>query len=147
MSVMLDLCEAVQTRLQARTALAGITVIIDRQKDLAGDIAAAIAKASACIVIYPTQGGRDPSPQAGDEFFAGITVDVICTPLLQAAGAVAADDLAQDVVVALDGWSRPTAPTPGSADKLRVLTFALDPDPNYLVWQITARTRLFFPTE
>jgi hypothetical protein len=147
MSVMIDLCTAVQTLLEARDVLDGLPVIIDRQKDLRSDIDAAVAKASACIVLYPTTGTRDPSPMAGDEFQAGMVIEVVCTPLLQETGAATADDIAEDVITALDGWLRPNAPTPGSADKLRVVSFSLDPDPDYLVWQITLRTRLFFPTE
>lgn len=154
MSKLIDLAEWAKTRIEtvgalapeepeAQPALAGLPVIIERQNDIVSEIEAAVGKMSACITIYPTRGGRARRAKRGDPFSCGLFFEVYATPLLQQAGAAAADDIAEAVILAFDGVPRPGTHTGHPDDSIAVEDFELVPDKEYVVWRIQANCRLF----
>jgi hypothetical protein len=104
MSRMLDLATAIQQRLAAWPALAGIDVLLDRQLDVESLMAAKVAqgKGAASAVFWAGAANRNldtPGPLLRCRY----TVSIFARPVLRR-GSATADDLAEAAMKALHHW-------------------------------------------
>ena len=145
MSRLMDICAAVQTRIEASATLAGVPVHIDRQKDIAAEVATAVAKLSLCVVLYPTRADRASGGTSADPFRATVVAEIYASPILRAGRQpdLAADDAAEAVAAALDGWIPDGSATTHNVERVTVAAIELVPDREYLVWRVTAGASFF----
>ena len=145
MSKFVNLARAVITRIEeagavADSALAGVPVLLAKQKDLDTQIASAVGKMKVCVLVYPTTARRKVA-ELGEAFTAGVVCEVYGSPILSQ-GSAAPDDVAEAVVLALDGWMPSGSPVGNRTHpdwQMVVEEFAMLEDPDYLAWKVTAR--------
>ena len=141
MSKIITFCNEIKTRLNGLSEFAGIPVILDRQQEVASDIAKALGKMQAVIVLYPMPTKRVADPQVSDHFLMTVEIEVHTLPITSTAAAC--DDIAEDVARALDSWMRPSAPSAANDDRVVVRLLTPVPDPDYLVWRVVVSARTF----
>ena len=138
MSEALGIADAIKAKLETVPTLAGVDVIVDRQKDLAAMVSTAVGKAKGAVILILWTGGTNDDPDAsGPRLTTDFEVSVYCTPVIRKDEAPA-DDIAEAVAKALHLWTPPGGA--GDAyEKMIVRRVTNPPDPKYLVYQIDAR--------
>jgi hypothetical protein len=149
MSQFLDIADEIKTRLVAAFTdvaeayavdLAGVSVIVDRQKDIASEVNKAVGKSSgACVTILFT--GHDRQPKS-DERIANFTLTIYSRPVMLA-GAKAADDIIDRIDAALNYWQ----PESGSGGGHSFYDLDGDgsnliPDRNFLVYEMNFKVKI-----
>ena len=136
MSKPLDIADKMAARLTALTALAGVTCVVDRQKDIVAEVAKGVAKASACCVTILYQGFTNPdASQTGRPVTTHhYTVTVNARPVLAGASGMHADDALQLVSRCLHNWDA-TEATDGFSE-IHINRSSLRPDAKYLVYDM-----------
>ena len=143
MSVFLDMADAMKGRLEELAVLEGISVIVDRQKDLQAGIDLGIAKLGVCVSITFEGGAmrRDSKPVVCDPRYA---VRVWATPILAEEGQPLADDVVEAVIDGLTDWSPEARPR---CDEELVADSDLEivPHKTYLIYEMYFRTAVTIP--
>ncbi len=104
MSRMLDLATAIQQRLKAWPALAGIDVLLDRQLDVESLMAAKVAQGKgAAIAVFWAGAANRNLDTSGPLLRCRYTISIFARPVLRR-GAATADDLAEAAMKALHHW-------------------------------------------
>ena len=103
MSRMLDIADAIKTRLEAVTALAGIDVVVDRQKDIAVLIAKSVGRAKgSCITILWDGFGVPDANTSGPQVTSRYTIRTWSRPVIN--NETPADELVEEISKALHHW-------------------------------------------
>jgi hypothetical protein len=113
--------------------LAGVSVIVDRQKDLLSQINTGIAKASGCAVTVLWTGfRRTPTGERTGRYI----VRVFARPVMLD-GNYPADEIVERIDEALNDWVPPSA-SPHGHCHYRVMgeDAELVPDKNYLIYEM-----------
>lgn len=134
MSKPLDIADKMAARLTALTALAGVTCLVDRQKDIAAEVAKGVAKLGVCVsILYQGFTNPDASQTGRPVATHHYTVTVTARPVMTAAG-MHADDALQLVSRCLHNWDA-TEATDGFSE-IHINRSSLRPDAKYLVYDI-----------
>lgn len=137
----LDLSDAIATRLGDVAALAGVDIIVDRQKDLATEVNKAVAKAKGAAIVILWAGSENEDEAAGGPRLAcDYEITVVCRPVIRGE-ATPADELVEAVCKSLHHWL-PEAGGIDSYQRMIVRRVGLFPDTRLLVHQIDARITL-----
>lgn len=109
MSAFYDTADAIAARLEADALLAGVSVVVDRQRDIASELRKAIGKQTGHgILIVTWTGGTNYDDQKSEPRIAAtFTVTGFFKPVIRS-GDTAADDLIEAVCKSLHDW-RPEA--------------------------------------
>lgn len=149
MSQFLDIADDIKTRLDFvftdvaeayAVDLAGVTVIVDRQKEISSEVNKSVGKTSgACVVILFTGYDRE---RATGEKKANYSVMIYTRPVLTAGGKLA-DDIIERIDTALNYWQ------PASASGGGHTFYDLDgdganliPDRNFLVYEMNFSSKI-----
>jgi len=136
MSRVMDIAEAMATRLESRPALAGVDVIVDRQKDLVATVSKAVGKAKGSAITILWEGFGVPDPDSpGPHVRARYTIRTWSRPVL-ADAATPADVLVAEVAKALHHWIPEGVHAFG---EMTVTGGDLAPDPRWLIYEIQAQ--------
>lgn len=144
MSTPLNFAEALKAILEARPALATTPVIVEKQQDLNSAIQSAVAKMGTCILLYSASGKRPVKSCPGDPFDTAIVIEIYSKPILRGSTTITGEAAMAEVILAVDGWSHPGDVSGNAFGKTVVLAWELVPDPDYLVYRVTANQSLFF---
>jgi hypothetical protein len=142
MSKYLTIAENIKERLDQKftdeaaefeVALDGVTVIVDRQKDILTQINTAVAKASGCVVtILWTGFGRTPTGERA----ATYVLRIYSRPVLLD-GNYPADDIVERIDTVLDEWVPAGASISGHClYKMNGEGADLVPDRNFLLYEM-----------
>lgn len=136
-----DLAEAMAAHLEAHAPLAGVDVIVDRQKDIESMVAGAIEKSRGlCITIgflgFSNAADETPGPLIQPRF----AVRCWGLPILNGDDGITADFAAMEVARALHLALLDSAEH--SFERLYVEDGDLVPDASFLIYELTVRGRL-----
>lgn len=136
MSKPLDIADKMAARLTALSDLAGVTCLVDRQKDIANEVAKGVAKSSACCVTILYHGYTNPdASQTGRPVATHhYTVTISARPVLVGLTGMHADDALQLVSRCLHNWDA-TEAIDGFSE-IHINQSSLRPDAKYLVYDI-----------
>jgi hypothetical protein len=138
MSKWLDFADDIATLFGTVDALDGIDIVVDRQKDLAAEVAKATGKAKGAAVVILWAGADNEDPACdGPRMRADYEISIYCKPVLRGDQSPA-DDIAEAVASALHHW-QPDGVSVAAYERMTVSRVAMVPDPKYLVYQIDAR--------
>lgn len=143
MSAWLDVAEDMARRLRGINALTGVEVIVDRQKDVRAAIAVAVAKATGCAITILWTGAQNKDTRAEYTYRSGgsYTLRVWAKPII-AGRETPADDVAEAVATALQGWIPCGEESPNKRDrKVEVGDIDMVPDRDFLIYEIPASVR------
>jgi hypothetical protein len=103
MSRMLDIADAIKTRLESRAALEEIPVVVDRQKDIAVLIAKSVgrSKGSCITILWDGFGVPDPNT-SGPQVTSRYTLRTWSRPVIN--NETPADELVEEICKALHHW-------------------------------------------
>lgn len=134
MSRALDIADRMAARLTAADALSGVTCLVDRQKDIATEVAKSVAKASGSCLVITYEGFSNPdSNQSGKpRVVRRYTATIFSRPVL-ADGQLAADVL-ETAALILHNWE-PDPATDGFAE-IRVASGDYRPDSKFLLYDL-----------
>lgn len=137
--------EEIATRLRSLSALQGVDVIVDRQKDISTIVAQGVAKAKGALVAVLWAGGKQVSgnPLVMEAIFE---IRTYCVPTIRGEN-LAADDLLAAMIPALHEWQADT--TAHCVWEFQVSgDLDLVPDKRFLFYffPVTGRVRLTKPT-
>jgi hypothetical protein len=142
MSRYLTIAEDIKARLDEKftdeagefaVALAGVTVIVDRQKDILTMVNTSVTKATGCVVTVLWTGfGRAPT----GERTATYVLRVYSRPVLLE-GNYPADDIVERIATVLDEWVPAAASSTGHCHyKMNGEGADLVPDRNFLLYEM-----------
>lgn len=137
MSLALDIADKMAARLTALTStLAGVTCLVDRQKDIAVEVAKAVAKTSACAVtiLYEGYANPDASRSGRPVVSRRYTASVWARPVLAGTTGKHADDVLETVSQSLHNWDPVEATDLFS--EIHITRAALRPDARFLIYDI-----------
>lgn len=101
MSKFYDSCDAIAALLGAVPLLAGVPIVVDRQKDVASALKTAIGKQAGCIIIIAWAGANNDDLSAdGPRFASRFTATLMSKPVIRRDEA-AADDIVEAMATAL----------------------------------------------
>jgi hypothetical protein len=103
MSRMLDIADAIKTRLESRAALEEIPVVVDRQKDISVLIAKSVgrSKGSCITILWDGFGVPDPNT-SGPQVTSRYTLRTWSRPVIN--NETPADELVEEICKALHHW-------------------------------------------
>lgn len=124
MSAFYAAADAIAARLGADALLAGVPVVVDRQRDIASELRKAIGKQTGQgILIVTWTGGTNYDEQKSDPRIAAtFTVTGFFKPVIRA-GYTAADDIIEAVCKSLHDW----LPEAGGHFHSRLVVKGVDP--------------------
>jgi hypothetical protein len=138
MSRMLDIAEAIKTRLEGRAALAEVPVLVDRQKDVATKVAAAVGRAAGSLITILWEGFTVPDPNtSGPQVTSRYTLRTYSRPVISTE--TPADELVQEICKALHHW------IPEGVHSFGEVTIGggdFVPDAKFLIYEIDAEVTL-----
>lgn len=137
-SIIMDLADGIVGHLSAEDAgaiLLAVPFSPWRQQDIATEIRNKVAKQSACGLVYPLAASRDAT--AGKAYDLTIRIDIYSNKILPHDKPPAAD-IAEAVAKRIDRWM--PADTFHGHERIHVTSMSLQPDDNYVVWQVEAMT-------
>jgi hypothetical protein len=138
MSRMLDIADAIKARLESRPGLAGIDVVVDRQKDIAVLIAKSTGRAKgSCITILFEGFGVPDRNTSGPQVTARYTLRTWSRPVIN--NETPADELVEEIARALHHWIPEGTHAFG---EMAVTGGDFVPDPKWLVYEIEAEVTL-----
>lgn len=138
MSKFYDIADAIAARLQSVPALSGISVVVDRQRDIASELRKAIGKQSGCLILITWVSASNEDHTAdGPRFASKYTVTLFSKPVIRA-GETPADDVIEAVITALHDH-RFSATDPYSS---RLVVTGVDPVPHdeLLIYRLNLTT-------
>ncbi|TVP80459.1 MAG: hypothetical protein EA353_03820 [Puniceicoccaceae bacterium] len=118
--------------------LAGVTLLVDRQKDLENEISQAVAKANgAALLIEPVSG--TPTDPGGKtlQFENRYTLSLWSLPLLRQDDAYTASQRIVAVMAAVQHFKPGQNPFP--THRLEITGWQIEPDEQFLIYAITAQ--------
>jgi hypothetical protein len=132
--------EALAAYLETVLALAGIDVVVARQKDLLASVELAAGKAAGTCVVVAWLGGSNANRSAATLVMGGrYSVSVWALPIATAQ-TVPVDAIVEAAAAAVHGWEgEPTYNRP--ARRLEVTDVSLVPDERFLVYEILCETK------
>lgn len=142
MSLALDIADLMAARLNAANVnggqLAGVTTLVDRQKDIAAEVAKRVAQAGAAVVTILWEGFSNPDARRSGNISVvrRYTATIYAKPVLREAGELTADDIAERAARLLHDWD------PEAEDELpgfiavRVVSCDLRPDTKHLIYDL-----------
>jgi hypothetical protein len=145
MSSMLDAADAIKARLEAQATLAGVDVIVDRQKDILSAVAAAIGKTKGNAITILWEGFGVPDPNtSGPRILSRYSIRTWSMPVVERARKAPGDVILADTIVvsickALHHWMPTEAHIFG---EMTVTGGDLVPDPRWLSYEINAEIQL-----
>lgn len=145
MSAWMTMADAVKTRLESLAALAGVDVVVDRQKSISSMVAAAVGKAKgACVTILFD--GAELTDDSGLATRPRFIIRLYAKPVIRDNDpeAVPADDILEAMLPALHHWSPKTRPT--CYDLMEISNPpAMLPDSKWLIYQFELTGRATLP--
>jgi hypothetical protein len=141
MSRSLDIADLIKARLEAVSALAGIDVVVDRQRNITALIASAVGKAKGNCITILYEGFSVPDPNsAGPRLLVRYTIRDYCRPILEKAtkgdrDAIYADEVIEEIAKSLHHWVPEHAHSFG---EMTVTGGDLVPDPRWLIYELEA---------
>lgn len=86
--------------------LAGIPVVVDRQKDIAAEVAKKVAMAKAVVVVITYEGFSNPDERmtGGVTVTRRYSVTIYARPILAEVDAIPADDVVEYVTRRIHNW-------------------------------------------
>lgn len=142
MSSALDIADAIKTRLEGSAGLAGIEILVDRQKDIAATVALKVGKLGNCVVILWQGHAVRDADASGPALDLNYTVSVYSRPVL-APNATPADEIMQAVIQRLWHWVPETVHSHGEA---RIGGGGLVPDGKFLIYDCDVTVPVFLTT-
>lgn len=145
MSAMLHVADAIKERLENTPALAGVGVVVDRQKDVYSAVAAAVNKSGGNGVTILWEGFSVPDTNtAGPRILSRYSIRTWSLPVVERArkapGKVLfADDLVTAILKSLHHWNPTDLHNYG---EMTVTGGDLVPDPRWLSYEINAELQL-----
>lgn len=137
MSAFLDKADEIKTRLETVEALEGIDILVDRQKDIKGDFAKAIAKKKGAAIIIFFQGYETHEEKVQESH---VTSDFVITiwskPILQK-DQVSAGDILSEVHQSLHAWQHSSS----CRDLADVSRGRLVPNKSYLIYEVRTKIK------
>ena len=139
MSRVMDIADAMATRLESQAALAGVDVIVDRQKDLAETLKKSVAKAKGSAITILWEGFDVPDVNtSGPQIRSRYTLRTWSRPVL-ADGNTPADELVTAICKALHHW------IPEGLHSFGEMTITggdFTPDTKWLIYEVEAQVML-----
>jgi hypothetical protein len=142
MSKHLDIADEIKVRLDesfADTPLEGVTVVVDRQKDILTEITKNVAKVTGCVVTVLWTGF---SRTATGERRGNYMLRVYSRPILLA-GNLPADDLVEKIDEVLNEWI-PASSSPNQHCHYKMVGEGADmaPDKNFLLYEMPFNVKI-----
>lgn len=136
MSKALDIAGRMASRLAAVSQLAGVPCLVERQKNLAAQIASSIGKASACciVILYDGFSNSDHSASGRPTVTRRYTVSVFSTPVLAGSTGKLADDVLELAANCLHNWE-PVEATDFFSE-IHVAGGDFRPDKSFLIYDL-----------
>jgi hypothetical protein len=135
----MDIADAIKARLEAQAALAGVDVIVDRQKDLAAILAKSVGKAKGSAITILWEGFDVPdSNTSGPHIRSRYTLRTWSRPVL-AQENTPADELVTAICTALHHW------IPEGLHAFGEMTITggdFTPDSKWLIYEVDAEVML-----
>jgi hypothetical protein len=137
-SRVLNIADAIKTRLESRPALAGVDVIVDRQKDLSTLVAKGVGRAKGSCITILWDGFSVPDANAsGPQVTSRYTLRTWSRPIIN--DEVPADELVEEVAKALHHW------IPEGVHSFGEMTITggdFTPDAKWLIYEVEAQVTL-----
>lgn len=141
MSKALTIADALAARLNGLSALSGVETFVDRQKDVAVEVAKRVGKATGGCVTILFEGftNSDPRQSGLPSVTRRYTATVYSRPVLLTAGELPADDIVEGISTALHDWD----PDETVAGILQIHVTGGDfrPDFKYLIYDVTIEVK------
>lgn len=136
MSKALQIADKLAARLTATTALSGVPVIVDRQKDLAAELLTKVSKLSpACIILrYEGFSNSDASQSGRPTVIRRYTATVFALPIFAGSTGKLGDAVMEAAAIALHNWE-PVEATDGFPE-IRVTGGDYRPDAKFLIYDL-----------
>jgi hypothetical protein len=132
---LLSAADAMAAHLQSLPELAGVTVIVNRQKDLETEINQAVANASgAALLVEPVSGQPSDRSSKTLVFDNRYMLSLWSLPLLRADDAYTASQRTVAIMAAMHHWQ--PAPTKQALKRFEVTAWQIQPDEQYLIYTI-----------
>ncbi len=138
MSTWNDLADAIAAQLRTLSVMAGVDVIVDRQKSISSEVDAAVGKAKgACVTILYERAEitADARPMVTRPSYS---IRLYTVPVIRDNdhAAIAADDILEALLPALHDWH--PDPAAHTSHRLKVTSDPdLLPDRHYLIYEFT----------
>jgi hypothetical protein len=137
-SRMLDIADAMKARLESRAGLAGVDVVVDRQKDIATQIAASLGKAKGSLITILFEGFAVPDRNgSGPQVTARYTLRTWSRPILESE--TPADVLVEEIAKGLHHWIPEGLHAFG---EMSITGGDFVPDPRWLSYELEAEVTL-----
>lgn len=134
MSKFYDRADAIKAVIEALPELAGVSVLVYRQKDLQTEMDVSLARVGAVVVIVWTGGqNTDPDDDAHLQLSSTYTIQVTCKQIISPTSEPM-DNIAESIAKGLHGWN-PT-PSLGCGYEANITGIVPVPDDDYLIFQI-----------
>lgn len=134
----LSTADALAAHLADLPELAGVTLLVDRQRDLENEIAQGVAKAGGAVLLIEPTSGRASDPSAKTlQFDNNYTLSLWSLPILRQDDAYTAAQRVPAVMAAVQHWQ--PAPKPFPTHRFEVTGWQIEPDEQFLIYAITAR--------
>jgi len=138
MSRVLDIAELIKARLESRPALAGVDIVVDRQKDLATVVSKGVGKAKGCCVTILFEGFQVPDRNTpGPQVRPRYTLRVWSRPIIK--DDLPADEVVEEIARALHHWIPEGLHAYG---EMTVTGGDLVPDKTWLIYEIETEMTL-----
>lgn len=139
MSQFYDTAEDIADQLRATEELAGIAVIVDRQRDIAAELQKHLGKVTAagCLIVTWTGAPNADESADGPRFNSTFTVTGFFKPVLRR-GETPADNIIEAAAAALHDWRRPNRSHVN--DRLIVIGITPFDSPEFLAYRINLKT-------
>jgi len=131
------IADAIAARLTSQASLAGVTCMVDRQKDIATEVAKSVAKISACCVVVLYDGFKNPDAalSGNPSVIRSYTVSVFGKPVLAGTTGMLAADVMEIAAIALHNWVPDEATT--FIAECNVTGGDYRPDKYYLIFELS----------
>ena len=145
MSKLLDQADAIAAHLTANVPeLAGVDVVVDRQKDLGNEVKQAVGKAKGAVVIVSAASGRNTTPGNKVLSFSSVLSVAVVSKPAKRKGQTLAMDIVEALMKSLHHHKTDLAKHCNK--RVEVLSWKLLPSPTYLIYEIQASIPTTIPT-
>jgi len=134
---LLSTADAIAAHLSGLPELDGVTLLVDRQKDLENEIAQGVAKAGgAVLLIEPTSGRASDQTAKTLQFDNRYTLSLWSLHILRQEDAYTAAQRVPAIMAAVQHFK--PAPNPFPTHRLEITGWQIEPDEQFLIYAITA---------
>lgn len=131
----LETADLIESRLESVSALDGVEIIVNRQKNLNNVIAQAVAKtAGAAIIIDAVRG--EVIERGKLDMTNSYAISLWANPVLRSSTSTPASELLISILGALHGWQ--PAPRTHPLRKITITGWQITPDENFLIYTVQA---------